>query len=620
MFGWLKDKFASDSQSVEIAKAAEQLKAQFEPIEKLSGAKPAIAERLTRYVFTGEPKDAVPELAAMQNTQFILSNPSSFYSHHAARVDLTLLVKLFPEDPELYLRLADVYDATYRTGSQVSAALGGVPIPAFEGSLSWLSAFVVELSHGGRRQEPNFSVDLVRQMLTTRGEDPNVLIRGPFFYEDAQGKPQLSRWLNPPFSYFQCLRGFGDLVLNSTDIIRPAFRQKDAGSRANVLRALTALKIAPVSFAEEIASLAVSGSKEVRETAELLVADRFAAFNQLLEKYAEKGSSDERYHAVRLLGRISDDSVSSFLTKRLEIEKSQKVIEAIQHILGANEPTTAAGGALEEYTLPPVAEVPTRAPLGKDVLAELRKCIEECERKSAEDFSKNKHAQRHNKELPPFPADTADQLFEALQNFVVKEKETWQFVRGTLWGSAYQVLVNFVTHPQLELIHLLRWCLLITGRRIDGSGFDSLRLSLIYAWRDPFVRYQKAHKKQIDLRELAAVFRAVGLDDRVIGRQLLQANRFGSSPVSYSDADTIWPYFAERLDLIEEAFGLSHPSSTKTYQDYLAMDRRQNAFSILETISPDTVSICSDVMGHRTRFRKDGTPLGPGMSGEVSEH
>ena len=582
MFGWLKDKFASVSQSVEILKAAEQLKAQFEPIEKLTGAKPAIAERLTRYVFTGEPKDVVPELAAMQNTQFILSNSSSFYSHHNARINLSLLVKLLPEDPELYLRLADVYDATYKTGSPVSAALGGVPIPAFQGSLSWLSVFLVELSQGGRQQEPYFSVDLLRQMITTRGEDPNALIKGPFFYEDAQGKPQLSRWLNPPFSYFQCLQGFSDLVLSSPDTVRPAFRQKDAGSRAIALRALVVLRIAPDSFAGEIASLAVSGSKEVRESAEQLILDRLVLFQPLLEKYAEKGSSDERYHAVRLLGRISDDSVSSFLTKRLEIEKSQKVIEAIQHIRGTNEPAAAAGGALEEYTLPPVAEVPTRAPLGKDVLADLRKCIEECERKSAEEFLKNKHAQRHNKELPPFPPDTADQLFESLQDFVVKENETWQFLRGTLWGSSYQILVNFVTHPQLELIHLLRWCLLITGRRIDGSGFDSLRLSLIYAWRDPFVRYQKAHKKQIDLRELAAVFRAVGLDDRVIGRQLLQANRFGSSPVSYSDADAIWPYFAERLDLIEEAFGVSQPSSRSTYQDYLAQDRRQNAFSILK--------------------------------------
>src|SRR4030095_13368708 len=90
MFGWLKDKLGASWQIAEIAKAAEQLRAQFDPLEKLPGAKPALAERLTRYVITGEAEDAVAELAAMQNTQFVLSNPSSYYSFsaHAARVDL----------------------------------------------------------------------------------------------------------------------------------------------------------------------------------------------------------------------------------------------------------------------------------------------------------------------------------------------------------------------------------------------------------------------------------------------------------------------------------------------------------------------------------------------------
>src|SRR4030095_2704464 len=99
---------------------------------------------------------------------------------------------------------ADVYNATYQTGTTMAAALGGVTIPAFQSSLSWLDAFLIELSGGGRQEEPIFSAKLLTQMIAQRGEDLNVLIRGPFFCEDAQGKPQLSRYLNPPFSYFRC--------------------------------------------------------------------------------------------------------------------------------------------------------------------------------------------------------------------------------------------------------------------------------------------------------------------------------------------------------------------------------------------------------------------------------
>src|SRR5262245_18739165 len=124
MFGWLKEKLAPGWPATEIGKAAEQLSRQFEPLEKMPGSKAGLAERLTRYVFTGEPQDSVAELAAMQNTQFILSNPSTFYSTHPARVDLPDLVKLLPEDAELYLRLADVYAATnLQIGSMAVAGL-----------------------------------------------------------------------------------------------------------------------------------------------------------------------------------------------------------------------------------------------------------------------------------------------------------------------------------------------------------------------------------------------------------------------------------------------------------------------------------------------------------------
>ena len=112
MFGWLKSKLAAGWQNYEIAKAAEQLRSQLARLEMLPGSKHNLAERLTHYVFTGESESAVTELAGMQNTQFLLSNPSSLYSTHGEQIDLPTLVKLLPEDPELYLRLADVYDAT----------------------------------------------------------------------------------------------------------------------------------------------------------------------------------------------------------------------------------------------------------------------------------------------------------------------------------------------------------------------------------------------------------------------------------------------------------------------------------------------------------------------------
>src|SRR4030095_12503605 len=287
MLGWLKDKLSAGWQSSEVTQAAEHLRTQFEPLEKIPGGKQGLAERLTRYVFTGEEKAALSDLASMHNTQFILSNPSTFYSPHNRHVkDLPSLVKLLPHDPDLYLRLADVYDAVNQPGSGASFISGLIPIPAFQGSLSWLSSFLVELSQGGHHREPYFSVNLLTQMITARGDDPNVLVKGPFFSEASQASGPLGRLINPPPFYFHCLQGFSELVLSSPDTVRPAFQQKDASSRAGALRALITLKIAPDTFAEEIASLAVSGSKEVREAAQQLVADRAALFQPFLAQQA----------------------------------------------------------------------------------------------------------------------------------------------------------------------------------------------------------------------------------------------------------------------------------------------------------------------------------------------
>jgi len=578
MFGWLKDKLSAGWKSSEISEAANHLHAQFEPLEKLNGVKPGLAERVSRYAFTGEPKDVIAELTALQNSQFVMSNASTFSGQPRAK-GLFSLVPLIPEDPDLYLRLADIYDATYQSGS--SSTIFGPPIPAFQSSLSWLTAFLIELSRGGKSHESVLPVELLLKMIKARNEDPDVLISGPFFYEDVQGKSQLSRWIQPPYVHFQCLRGLNELVLNSPDLVRPAFKQKDSVSRATVLRALHALEVPPSIFAEEIATLAISGSKEVREAAEHLIVDQFALFQPLLEKHAENGSSDERYYAVRLLGRSLNDSARVLLTNRLEVEKSQKVLEAIRQVLGTGEFASATGVQAEECNLPAVADVPILAPLDKTVLADLRQCIADAERRSAEDFAKSKYAQSHQKQLIPLPADTADRLFKALQDFVVKEKETWKFFERTLWGNAQQVLVNFATHPQLQLIHLVRWCLFVTGGS-DAVGFNPIRWSLIFTWREFFVRYQKAHKNSIDIRELAAVYRTLNLDDRMIGRQLLQVNRFSFSPFSHSHPETIWPYFAERLDLLEEALGLSQSAERSIYPNYLYGDLRENAFAILK--------------------------------------
>jgi hypothetical protein len=67
-------------------------------------------------------------------------------------------------------------------------------------------------------------------MLIKSNEDPLLLIRGAFFYEDANGKSQLNAVVPAALCLLQMFAGLSELVLNSVEVVRPAFSQKQAVS------------------------------------------------------------------------------------------------------------------------------------------------------------------------------------------------------------------------------------------------------------------------------------------------------------------------------------------------------------------------------------------------------
>ncbi len=576
MFKWLSERLAGTP----YFKAAEALRVELEPLEKVQGAQPRLIDRLVKFVFTGEDENVIAELAAMQNTAHVLAQ-RSYYFHHAQSPPKGLpgLVKLLPEDPKIYFRLATVYDATYATGPGVMS-YGSTPIPALQGSLSWLSIFLLELSRNAQERDPIFPSRLIQEMLRVANEDPDVLVKAAFFYEDPQGKNALPRWTLSPFLYFKCLSDFSSLVVKSADVVRPAFRQKEASCRAAVLHALVGLEIPPDPFVEEIAAVSISGSKEVRENASIIILDRFELFRKILENHAEKGSAEERYHAVRLLVRMGGDEERAFLEQRLAGEKSAKVTEAIKAALSQSTSQQSAD-TVNDYNLPEIPEVNVHAPLGKQLLLELRSRLQEIEEKTADEFSRNQYAKAGNWKRIPVKPETADRLFELLQNLVIKEGEPFSLFDNA-HGVDRKLFSTFPIPAQFQLIHLIRWCFLLTTDH--GGRLGATDPWVFYQWRAALLSYQKLQKKAIDLREVAAVFRAIGLDDRFFGRYILGSNRYVASPFLQLDADGVWPYFAENLDVLEEAFGLKQTQDqVNPYRHFLDLEKRRNAFAILSS-------------------------------------
>src|ERR1700752_816257 len=583
MLEWFKDKLSSGPKGNIDQKAAEELLTQFESVEKAPNMKPRVSERLVSFVLTGEPEQVLSELSALKSSG---TTYTTYYFAGRTQTkiseSLNKLVKLLPEDPALYLRLARVYDVIRQNGLGVLPFGHTSPIPRFDGSLSWLGTFLAELSNSGNQRDGCLPASLIHSMLTGSGEDPEHLIRGAFFYEDTQGKSQISRWTNSPYSHFHCLIGFPELVATSPGVVQPAFQHKESSSRAMVLRALAVLRVPPEPFAEEIATLSISGSKEVRESAEHFLANHFSILQTHLRAKAEKGSSDERFHSVRALARFGGNEQRAFLEQRLAVEKSEKVAEAIRNELGdsSTQSTTQADNT-DHFNLSTVVEVPVKAPLDKQVLADIRACLEEFERKAEQDFSRNAHAQQSTQQWKPLDRKTAEGLYEGLQTFQYQGNVPNYFSQMAWWGNAFQTLKNFGAHPQFELIHLVRWCMFIWAHGISNNPEGLRRNTLTYWWRETFLKYQKSRKKPIDLRELAAAYKAVGLDDRTIGEQTFLIFLTETSPFLRSDAEAIWPYFAERADLLEEALGIRPTTQSDGVFNFWETHKRRNAFAIL---------------------------------------
>jgi HEAT repeat protein len=569
MFDWLKNRVARVSN---IA-AAEELRAEFRLLDELPNAPRGLVGRMVNYVLTGEGENVLADLTTLQHTHLAVPLVSLRHNH-LERKGLPELVKQLPQDPAVLVRLARVYDAVRTAGAGVAWIYGAPAIPAFQGSLSWLGTFLIELSDNGKQKAPTFPVGLVLAMIEAAGENPNILVRGPFFYDETLNKNPLSRYSPPPYPSFCCLDQFPELVLKLADVVRPAFQQKEAGNRANVLRALATLEIPVDPFLEEIASLAVSGSKEVRETAAPLIEQHFPKFKDLLIRHAEKGGADQRYHAVRWLARFGGEAGREFLTQRLDSEKAEKVCAAIREAVAeaAAEETETVD---EVYNFPEIPEVPIVAPLDKNYLAELRELIVRVEKAAADEFNRNPNAQRYQWSRDPVPPEAADRLFEALQNFVVGDKDLNRyFSRG---GTVSNTLLNHPVPPHFQLIHVIRWCLLISGN-VDPSGkLDQWQLG--YQWSQTLLNYRKVHNKPIDLRELAAVFKTLKLDEHVIAHTTLQREDYFSTRFLGSDPENIWPFFAERLHLLEEALA---PESPEDKYHYWNQYKRQNAFRILK--------------------------------------
>lgn len=132
--------------------------------------------------------------------------------------------------------------------------------------------------------------------------------------------------------------------------------------------------------------------------------------------------------------------------------------------------------------------------------------------------------------------------------------------------ESWSPFVKFLSRPEIRPIHFVRLLLILNGIVKASFGDDPYVLGRKFELL--LNHYHETHP--YGLRDVALAFNSVGLDETLIGRQQLKG--WDHNPFAW-ESDAIWPYWAEHLDLLDQAL-------QPTTDSWIA-NLRRNAFSIV---------------------------------------
>ncbi|MEE3715532.1 DUF4132 domain-containing protein [Tumidithrix elongata RA019] len=552
-------------------------------------------DRLVQYVLDGSDEQVLQDLptainaalSALQSQQaqphqalLSLLQPHDFHSKFQEQWQKSVKARSkFWENPTIqeapfYFRLAQVYKLPFNHIYNVFNPYGNAPI-------DWLTAFLQAIAGNEMYHNPdlgkdklNVSAKTIAEMLVIAEEKPDRLARIAYLAapDDYQAKN---------LSQIACaLKDFSEYSLQHLDVIHEALSHTNSKQKILALEIIKDRQIPIASFVEAIASLAVSSAKSVRTLAELIIQKNLEVAIPSLENLATKGKADERFYAVKLLGTQAQNH--DFLKERLNLEKAEKVKDAIAEILEAPAPVETPSS---EPSFPPLPEINREAPLPESVKIRLEELMHQAYQASETHYQRNKAQQSWLKPPQSLKSSQIDSFVDMLQRGLGKDcRNNSKIMQGNwLIDSHQQFIKAFLETPDLELIHVVRF-LLVMGQinYIERSDRSTYNPGALNSWAIGYLSdYQKAKGIQFGLRDLAAVFKALEMDENSIGLTFLDPYQ-GKGLIDRFDwvQDSLYPYFQERLSSLEEILK-PQPTSKSTYH-YGKNFQRQTVLQILE--------------------------------------
>jgi hypothetical protein len=551
-------------------------------LEKVS---PDLPAKALCYVLDGEEAGVLSELAQTEETAKALGLIGTLCGVRSSgpgpRSGFFSFVQC--AQPQFFIRLGKLYAAALEfqmsTRSQVRAQVpifaGFLPPATFgDAKLTWLEMLLVEATElklnawpRSCRACPALSADLIEAMLQAEEQAPELLVRAAF-------QPPLARFGSPPLeAVFKGLAGLAQSAVRHKQVMLEILSHVDLEQRIYALDLMGACKVPVVPFAEQLVELVFGSSKQVREHAEPLLAQARPVARPLLERKLVAGESDERVTAARLLWEWEGEGVRSLFEERVREDKSKKVKAVLAELLA--KPEASQSAEPDELRLPALPVYPAEAPLGPDTERAWRECFECINFTIAQGPG---GGNRLSGNWKPIAADTVAEAFVALQRGPEGGKAWLQ----ELFAASYQTVLSapfkgFWERPELQPIHFVRFLMQVGALKSDRE--QHAKIVTHGFWLESLLPvYRRAHP-EVGLRELGAAFTAAGLDAKRIAQGLLASFQEIPLPFGLPPAH-IWPYWAEHVELLEEAFA---PKSRDFLVRFEQRRQRRNAFYALRT-------------------------------------
>ena len=555
--------------TVELDKRSLELLAKdFAVLDELSEG---IAARTLQHLLDGEGEQVLIELATLSKgaDKFRLCFTEAYCFGERGVTPRRLFFKSVNcSDPKFFIRLGRAYEAISRTATHRHVGHLGDP------RLGWLELLLAEATGLTWMSWPRsckachaLPATFIEEMLKAEGHAPDLLVRAAFL-------PQLqghgARFFEPVFVH---LDGFDQTAVRHKAAVREALNHQDFKQRLYGLSLLKLCEVPASEFLEDLVVLALSSSKQVREQAQGLLASVKPGATPLMEAKAAGGENEERAEAARILWRWDKEKARAFFGARLEQEKNKKVLGVLRELLDSESPAKGIETP-SELTLPPLTPVPERVPLGPETEQAWEECFQKVNAAIGQ-FLAGKRTGFYSSHIAVLPVDSVRNGFKMLQGEA--EVEPVFGDAGFFSMHMMESYAPFWQRPELALVHLVRFFLEVGAIRPDEDVRD--RFLGYGSWLERLLPVYFSTHAQVGLRDLAAAFGAAGLEPRRVGRAILEDYRDPAPPLGIPPAQ-IWPYWAENLDLLENAFA----GASGDFMDrYRQRNRRRNAFHALAT-------------------------------------